>query len=83
MANGILVVALDRFSLKLINIDRLLLMRDSGMRGVGLGPVVGVLGDVRQGAAHAHARVPLAAEGADVRLHAAARRQGDVCRRRA
>lgn len=55
----------------------------SGVRGVGVERLVGVLRELRQGPAHALAHVRDAAEGADVRVRPAARRQGDVRRRAA
>lgn len=58
-------------------------MRCSGVRRVRVERVLRVLGELRQGAAHAHAAVPHAAEGAGVRLRPPARLQGDVRRRRA
>lgn len=54
----------------------------SGVRHHRVVGVVGVLGDVRQGAAHAHARVRRAAEGGHARLRPPARGQGDVRGRR-
>lgn len=52
------------------------------MRDDRLVLVVRLLRNVRQGAAHAHARVPHAAEGGYVLVWQAAGRQGDVRGRR-
>lgn len=53
----------------------------SGVCSIRMGAMGALLGVVRQGAARAHACVPHAAEGTDVRVRQTTRVQGDVRRR--